>query len=442
MKHLRNIVGTCLSAALLAACGGVNNGLSSSTPMSVAPPLAPQSLRSQPAAGGHASQRTKKNVQTESVLHLFTGTRRDGAYPYAALLNVNGTLYGTTEWGGKGGTPSQLGSGTVFKITTSGTETVLHNFRGGRDGFDPLGSLINVGGTLYGTTPVGGPEESDGTVFKITTTGTYTHLYTFKGGADGYDPEGRLLNLNGTLYGTTQFGGTANYGTVFKITTSGTETVLYSFAGGTDGARPNGGLTSVNGRLYGTTFQGGSGCNGSGCGTVFKITTSGTETVIFRFGTLSESPRGGLMNVGDTLYGVSSDVNVGYGAIFKITTSGAYTQLYKFAGGADGEYPNGSLLNLDGTLYGTTEGGGAHNDGTIFALANSGQETVVYSFAGGRDGRNPTDGLINVGGTLYGTTNQPGAGPPRSGKASGDRSGGCPRGDGLHKCGTVFSLSL
>jgi uncharacterized repeat protein (TIGR03803 family) len=212
---------------------------------------------------------------TETMLHSFGIVSGDGVYPYAALLNVEGTLYGTTEYGGAYGSGSGSGysSGTVFKIKKSGTETVLHSFGRSGDGAQPVAGLINVDGTLYGTTPDGGADCGSsggcGTVFKITTSGTESVLYSFKGGShDGYGSTAGLLNVNGTLYGTTLGGGATDNGTVFAITTSGAETVLHSFKGGSgDGSKPYAGLINVKGTLYGTTTGGGAQSDG----TVFSL---------------------------------------------------------------------------------------------------------------------------------------------------------------------------
>ena len=209
--------------------------------------------------GGGASNRgtvfsiTKSGSKT--VLHSFGGSG-DGAGPEGDLVNVDGTLYGTTSDGG-GCVYLSAGCGTVFSITPSGTETVLHRFAGGSsDGSDPVAGLTNVSGTLYGTTAGGGPN-GFGTVFKITTAGKEKVLYFFAGGTDGNDPSADLSNVNGTLYGTTSGGGAHNYGTVFQVTTSGVESVLYRFAGGTDGIGPQASLLDVNGALYSTTKDGG-----------------------------------------------------------------------------------------------------------------------------------------------------------------------------------------
>ena len=194
----------------------------------------------------------------ETVLHRFHGF--DGARPYASLINVNGTLYGTTYGGGTNG------EGSVFSITTTGTEKVLYSFGGGSDGKNPAARFINVNGSLYGTTYWGGSGSCTGgcgTVFSITTSGIEKLLHTFGGGSDGSHPVAGLTNVKGTLYGTTLYGGSngcinsQSCGTVFSITTTGKEKVLYSFAGGTDGAAPAGQLINVNGTLFGTTYSGG-----------------------------------------------------------------------------------------------------------------------------------------------------------------------------------------
>ena len=151
--------------------------------------------------------------------------------------------------------------------------SVLHRFnshgenRSGR----PEAALINVGGTLYGST-FGKTEDDNGTVFSMSTTGKHTTLHRFHG-RDGSHPwDAPLLDVNGTLYGTTYLGGGSGNGVVFSLTTAGVENVVHRFAGGSDGSHPWAGLIDVNGALYGTTnFGGVSGCDGSqgkGCGTV------------------------------------------------------------------------------------------------------------------------------------------------------------------------------
>jgi len=244
------------------------------------------------------------------VLHSCKGWRRDGTYPAAKLLDVKGTLYGTTEYGGTDGhcatgtkSRSIYGCGAVFKITTSGEEMLLHSFDG-THGWSPIAGLIDVNGTLYGTTAFGEESVGRGIVFKISTSGKESTIYNFPPSkSNGDEPEGDLLNINGTLYGTTEHGGTDNMGTVYAVTTSGAQTVLHSFAGSPDGSYPYAGLINVNGTLYGTTPTGGA----SDYGTLFAITTSGAESVIhsFRRDSGGRHPYAGLLDIKGTLYGTT-----------------------------------------------------------------------------------------------------------------------------------------
>ena len=304
---------------------------------------------------------------TETMLHSF-GSPGDGVQPAASLLNVKGTLYSTTIHGGAND------EGTVFSVTTSGTEAVFYSFKGPpTDGAYPEAGLINVDGTLYGTTPEGGAHYNDGTVFAIAKSGTEGVFYNFKGApTDGEYPEAGLLNVNGTLYGTTSAGGANRAGGVFAITPSGTET-FYSFGppGSGDGAEPTAGLINVNGTLYGTTAYGGA----KNSGTVFSITTSGTETVLYRFKRRrgdGAHPYAGLIYVKGTLYGETLKGGANDdGTVFSVTPSGKETVLYSFKGpqSGDGVYPQGGLIDVKGTLYGTTGGGGANYAyGTVFSL--------------------------------------------------------------------------
>ncbi|MGB6602557.1 MAG: choice-of-anchor tandem repeat GloVer-containing protein [Candidatus Cybelea sp.] len=207
---------------------------------------------------------------SERVLHSF-GTGSDGSFPDAGLRDVNGTLYGTTESGGSSN------HGTVYRVSTTGAEKVLHSFAGGSDGAQPIADLINVGGMLYGTTWQGGGSYGSGTVYRISTAGVEKVLYSFAGGLDGALPEAGLINVNGTLYGTTIDGGafheSAGYGTIYSVTTTGSEKVLHRFAGGSDGSQPAAGLINLKGILYGTTSVGGitQKCLYHSCGIVFAL---------------------------------------------------------------------------------------------------------------------------------------------------------------------------
>ncbi len=205
------------------------------------------------------------------MLYTFTGGA-DGAQPYSGLIRDSaGNLYGTTVFGGTGGAYPH--AGTVFRVSPAGKETVLHNFTGGADGGFPTASLIRDSkGNLYGTT-VGGGSHNDGTVFKVDSTGHETVIHSFAG-TDGAQPEAGLLHRNGYFYGTTAGGGgQCQCGTVFKVTASGGETVLHKFTGQSDGLYPYSGLAAdTSGNLYGTTRGGSPSCSGVYCGTIFKVT--------------------------------------------------------------------------------------------------------------------------------------------------------------------------
>jgi uncharacterized repeat protein (TIGR03803 family) len=281
--------------------------------------------------------------------------------------------------------------------------------------------MIVRNGTLYGTTSYGsGKCQGCGTVFSITPSGHETVLHLFAGSPDGLYPKARLLNVNGTLYGTTEFGGSSctsgvigGCGTVFSITPGGKEKVLYSFRGGTDGEFPTAGLIDVKGTLYGTTEEGGDGgCHPyAGCGTVFSITPGGKEKVLYSFESSSTNLVGpsGLVDVSGTFYGTTMRGGAhGFGTVFKITPGSKAKVLYSFKSGNDGAFPMATLLNVYGTLYGTT-GYGGPCCGDVFSITRSGHETVLYSFKGGQDGETPESGLSYVNGTLYGTTSSGGA---------------------------------
>jgi uncharacterized repeat protein (TIGR03803 family) len=305
----------------------------------------------------------------ETVLHTFTGSPSDGAFPEAGLIaDSSGNLYGTTYADGASGTGcGGSGCGVVFKLAPGGTETVLYSFTGGGDGGNSTAGLIaDSSGNLYGTTRNGGASNL-GVVFKLTppatASGAWTEtvLHFFTGYPnDGANPAaGLIADSSGNLYGTTSGGGGLLSGVVFKLSPSEPETVLYTFTGGSDGANPEAGLTADSkGNLYGTTAFGGA----SGDGVVFKLTPGGTETVLYNFCTVN-------------------------------TPTSC----------SDGSEPFAGLLaDSNGNLYGTTNFGGASNVGAVFKLSPGGTETVLYSFnTGERGGAFPPAGLIaDSGGNL------------------------------------------
>jgi uncharacterized repeat protein (TIGR03803 family) len=347
------------------------------------------------------------------ILYSFKGGA-DGDSPTAGLAVLNATLYGTTAGGGAK-RPGN-GGGTVFDLTTSGEESVIHRFNRGslrmRNGATPEANLVARSGKLYGTTTAGGAHDL-GTVFDMTTDGKEDVLYSFGSfTGDGANPATGLLALNGKFYGSTTFGGADNDGIVFEVTGSGTERVLYSFKGGKDGSHPSG-VIAVNGELYGTTSQGGDvTCQ---CGIVFELSTSGQERVLHRFtgGNDGSSPVAGLVALNATLYGTTynggnpnCNFGNGCGTVFATSTSGKERVLYAFAmesGRADGVFPQAALTALDGALYGTTKSCNEWGYGTVFRVSTSGKERVLYTFTGGSDGAHPS-GLVALNGALYGTT--------------------------------------
>ena len=383
----------------------------------------------------------------EKVLYAF-GSGTDGASPAAGLIDMSGTLYGTTESGGA------YGGGTVFSIDRkTGAESVLHSFGSGADGQFPEASVIEVNGMLYGTTQSGG-SYGYGTVYSLdASTGTETVVYSFCPGGypciDGASSYASLIEVKGILYGTTYEGGAYGAGTVFSLDPKNdAETVLYSFCThdecleGEGG--PYAGLIYVNGTLYGTTYADGS----SGGGEVFSLDLStGAETVLHSFGTGGDGdgPRAGLIDVNGMLYGTTAFGGAhGGGTVFALgLMTGKGKVLYSFCSKhrcTDGLEPLTSLINVNGTLYGTSAGGGANcleefGCGTVFAVdPTTGAETVIYSFCSQEnctDGLGPVAGLIDlagalVNGTLYGTTIYGGA--------------NCTENDVYPGCGTVFAL--
>jgi uncharacterized repeat protein (TIGR03803 family) len=380
-------------------------------------------------------------AQTFTTLHSFDGT--DGNGPLAPLLQASdGNLYGTASTGGVSG------GGTVFKMTPAGTLTTLYSFCSQStctDGANPVGSLLQASdGGFYGTTEYGGAY-GYGTVFKITSTGTLTTLYSFcsqSNCGDGeYPRAGLVQDSDGDLYGTTYFGGAnGKHGTVFRVTPNGLVTTLYSFCSQSacaDGGNPTAALIQgANGSFYGfygTTSSGGddTSCAG-GCGTVFSITPNGNLTTLhsfervdgaFPFGALAQGTDKNLY--GTTYQGGVTDV----GTVFEVSPSGSVTTLYSFCSQThctDGEYPQTALIQAtDGNLYGTTQGGGIRGNGTVFKITPGGRLTTLYRFC--LDGGSCSDGSGPVAvpvqatdGTFFGTT----------------QSGG------INSDGTVFSLSV
>jgi uncharacterized repeat protein (TIGR03803 family) len=312
----------------------------------------------------------------------------DGNSPMAGLIQgIDGDFYGTTSWGG-----TNIGAGTVFKITSAGTLTPLWQFGSlpkYADGTAPFGALVQgTDGSLYGTTAEGGtnsiyPDYDNGTVYKITLGGTLTPLWQFdslSNNVDGRAPFAALLqSSDGNFYGTTGGGGANNHGTLFRITPAGTLTPLWQFTGGMDGEEPQAALVQgTDGNFYGTTALGGA----YNRGTFFRITSSGTLTPLWQFGSLSNNadggvPKGVVLGSDGNFYGTTGGGGTNYGGyygggtVFQITPAGALTVLWQFSyfNRDGGVAPQAGLVQgSDGSFYGTTSGGGTNSQGTIFKL--------------------------------------------------------------------------
>ncbi len=365
-----------------------------------------------------ATRSAQAQTYSFGVLYSFTGAPYTEPTPGPLVLDAQGNLYGTTSAGGA------YGVGTVFKVDTSGNETVLYNFTGaGGDGANPCGVALDAQGNLYGTTN-GGGASGVGTVFKVDTSGNETVLYSFTGEPDGANPEaGVALDPQGNLYGTTNGGGASGVGTVFKVDTAGNETVLHSFAWTPDGGYPEAGVVlDAQGNLYGTTKWGGDGAKGGwGPGTVFKVDTTGNETVLFSFtgGWGGGNPEAGVvLDAQGNLYGTTyaggnpaCNPPGGCGTVFKVDTTGQETVLHFFSG-TDGFFPSGGVvLDAQGNLYGTTWSGPYNNAGLVFKLDSSGNEAVLKVFKSPyQGGGNPKAGVVlDAQGNLYGTTTLGGA---------------------------------
>lgn len=309
---------------------------------------------------------------TVSILAGF-GPGSVAGYPRSGLFrDTDGSLYGVTYGGGD--TTCQCG--TVYKLDTSGNVTILHKFLGGADGAFPITQLISINGVLYGTTSYNGVDSVFGVLFKVTKDGTYTVVDQFlQNSPEGDIPNDLTRDAAGNIYGSTSFGGAtgANQGTIYKIDTTGTLTVLHTFSGGSDGGEPVGRLIiDVNGNIHGTTEQGGNAtCK---CGVVFRINAAGDFHVLHTFNTLRDGqfPNTGVIDVAGSLYGVTgaggfTNCTGGCGTVYKIGNTGVYSVLERF-NKTDGQAPNRIALGSDGNLYGTTELGGTSGSGVFFKI--------------------------------------------------------------------------
>lgn len=395
-----------------------------------------------PGAVNHAD--ASPNTVQFKTLAIFNLT--DGWTPNSPLVQgTDGNLYGVTYSGGA------FSSGVVFKMTPSGTLSVLYSFCGlplCADGARPNWVALGSDGNFYGTTASGGANPGPngiggGTFFKITPGGSLTTLYSFCALAncgDGNNPTGIAPGSNGHFYGTTSGGGNAGQsGVVFDITRDGALTTIYTFcsqAGCTDGATPAAPvMQGLDGSLYGTSKAGGM----YGQGTVFKVTLAGVLTTLHSFNATDGAMPGGelLQAAGGQLFGTAQGGAYGAGTIFKITPMGAFTTLYNFC--AQTNCPDGADISsrlmqaTDGNFYGETTAGGSltcpvylnAGCGTAFTMTPAGTLTTLHQF-NKMQSYSPGFGLVQrTNGALYGATAHGGQGTPCSGG-----------------CGTVFELSV
>jgi uncharacterized repeat protein (TIGR03803 family) len=354
---------------------------------------------------GNAILTSSVQAQTYTVLKSFgILTNVTGTYPDAGLVQgPDGVLYGAASGGGVGSL-----YGTVFRLNSDGTGfMVLKMFTNSFEGQNPTGGLLLSGGTLYGTTEGGGTNGS-GTVFKLNTNGSGFSVLKHFNGNDGGTPRATLTLSGSTLYGTTYEGGSDDDGTVFKVNTDGGGfAVLKEFTtSNDDGNNPLAQLVLSGSTLYGTTEQGGT----NGAGTVFKVNTDGngyTVLVPFADNPDGAGPTSGLILSGQTLYGTTQGGGTnGSGTVYKLNTNGSgYTVLRSFgAPSGDAVAPYGRVVLSGSTLFGTTYNGGTSERGTVFKLNTNGSGYAVLRSFGVGEGYGPVSELVASGATLYGTT--------------------------------------
>ena len=366
------------------------------------------------------------NLQVEVRGYNGATLLYDNTYTLSAatptLINFNYLDVTSVQFNSFGGTPhpGYNGSGTEFVMDNVTAYVVpvvpappplslsLAYTFSGFDGGRPTSALIQGDdGSLYGTTEYGGTN-GYGTVFKMTTNGALTTLFSL--GPFNNGPIGSLVQgSDGKLYGTTEYGGTNNSGTIFSITTDGMFSTLASFDLATTGGSPITPLVQgADGSFYGTTPLGGA----HGLGTAFNVTTNGTLTTLISFdSTNGSNPEAALIQGGDGNFYGTTFLGGTYnaGTIFRMATNGTVTTVVSLDG--FNAYPYGAMtLGTDGNLYGTTEEGGSNNFGTLFCVTTNGAFSTLFSFDYYNSGGSPSGSLAQgTDGNLYGTTEEGGS---------------------------------
>lgn len=359
------------------------------------------------------------NAQTYKVLYTYPGTDNNTSgitWPSVLSQGQDGNLYSTIQTNGS------TTYGTVYKVTPSGVYSPVYTFCSegspcSLTGGDPTGGVtLGFDGNLWGTTLNGG-KDGAGTVFKVTPAGVLTKVYDFTNAKDDSAPTyAPLQGQDGNIYGVSEAQYNTQYGSFYKLTTKGAITPHpFDY---TNGVSPNLPVQGTDGNFYGTAQLGGTAtCR---CGVIYKATAGGAMTVLHNFtgyvsttvydgsrpiGVLVEGPDGNFY--GTTYQGGAFNA----GTVFKITPTGTYTLLHSFsfvAPSYDGQLPLAGLtLGTDGNLYGVTGNGGKTNTGVVFEITLAGTEKVLYNFCSVScyDGIYPTTPLVlHTDGLFYGNT--------------------------------------
>ena len=398
-------------------------------------------------------------AQTYTVLHEFTAAP-DGAIPSPIIRDAHGNLYGTTFGGGLASC-GEGSCGTVFKVDTSGKETILYDFEGGNDGTNPVAGLIQDSkGNLYGTTRGNGFIGGASVIFKVDPKGQQTVLYVADEDQACCLDSPLARDAQGNLYGMSPFAGDegCSYisggigcGTLFKLSPSGKLTVLHTFHG-TEGAQPEGGVVlDAQGNVYGTAFFGGKAgfchpTNGDyqadGCGTIYKVDSSGKFSVLHSFAGPKDGagPLGLIIDSAGNLYGIAQwggddhhfyNHLYGYGTVFEVDATGKFSVLFTFTPKTtrNNVYANQLLMDSKRNLYGLQQSNNCvHAGGCLFKIDTNGNYTDLYDFQGegeGDDGSTPMGVVFGSHGDVYGSMFEGGENEP----------------DCQDGCGTVFHLA-